>query len=559
MTRPAFPFRVWNTLKGSVVDFEPLDKADAQRENRIPRVRMYVCGPTVYDDAHLGHARCYITWDVLYRFLCFSGYDVIYVRNITDVDDKILARAKERGETPAKLAERNYQSFRADMTALNVHSPTHEPKATDYIAEMQLGIQTLLDKQAAYTTEDGSVYFRVAAKPDYGKLKFTTDEPTNLHQHLDDLKAGARVEMEEGKESPLDFALWKAVDIVDPDGWESPWPNKASGKGWGRPGWHMECSAMNHALFGEQIDIHAGGADLIFPHHENEIAQSEAWTGKKPFSRYWLHNGFVNVSGTKMSKSLGNFSTIKTILNRYSANAIRYFLLTNGYRMPVDFNDEALQSAQKWLETREKSLIHSQKKLGLEAPALESLLIHSVSELQALCEATPTTDILDEFLTLIRWMNDDMNTSQALASLNKVMARLRQETIALPENEPSSASRDVLILTFRCTLSMWCLLGFDLQCILNEKKEINATSVTLPDSAIQQLYGEITGQSASSQSVSLTLLTELLILRKQAKAEKNWSQADAIRQQLGTLDFKIFDHKDGSSALEKDGQEIVRH
>lgn len=568
MTMPTFPLRVWNTLKNALVDFEPLDNASAQREKRDPRVRMYVCGPTVYDDAHLGHARCYITWDVLFRFLRFSGYDVTYVRNITDVDDKILARAKERGEAPATLAERNYQSFQADMKALNILPPTQEPKATAYIGEMLQGIQALIDKQAAYATEDGSVYFRVATKADYGKLKFTTDDVTGLRQHLDDLKAGARVEMEPGKESPLDFALWKAAAADDPNGWESPWPDKTQSKttGWGRPGWHMECSAMNHAIFGEQIDIHAGGADLIFPHHENEIAQSEAWTGKTPFSQYWLHNGFVNVSGAKMSKSLGNFSTIKTVLNRYSANAIRYFLLTNGYRMPVDFNDEALQSAQKWLETREKSLLQAKKALQLDAPAIEGLLIPSLKELQALGENdTPAqSDALEEFVNLVRWMSEDINTSQALASLNKTMARLKQETAALIEKTSDAATakalpeQDALTWTLRCTLSMWCLLGFDLNGVLNEASADAAIDIALPDDDIRTLYATISGQAVAPDTASLNLLGELLSLRKQAKADKNWAQADAIRQQLAALDFKILDNKDGTSVLEKAGHEVVR-
>ena len=307
--------RLYNTLPGQTEIFEPLE---------AEKVRLYVCGPTVYDDAHLGHASCYITWDVLYRFLKFLGYDVTYARNVTDVDDKILKRAAELNVSPHEVARKNYESFTADMAALNCLPPDQEPFATGHIPQMITAIQALIDKNAAYVTPEGTVYFRVSAKDNYGALS---------KKPLDDLKSGARVEVDPHKESPLDFALWKHVseeEQAKPDhAYESPW-------GKGRPGWHIECSAMNHAIFGKQIDIHAGGADLVFPHHENEIAQSECWldlSGKTPndrFAKYWMHNGFVNVSGEKMSKSLGNFSTVKKVLERYDANTIRYFLLTNG-------------------------------------------------------------------------------------------------------------------------------------------------------------------------------------------------------------------------------------
>jgi cysteinyl-tRNA synthetase len=267
--------QLFNTLTGKLEPFVPLDPAGK-------KVKMYVCGPTVYDDAHLGHARCYITWDVLYRFLKFLGYDVTYVRNVTDVDDKILNRAKERGESPAEVAEQNYRSFTQDMRALNVLPPDGEPRATQYIPQMIEAIQALVEKGAAYVTPEGTVYFRVEAKPDYGKLS---------KKPLDDLRAGARVEVDPYKESPLDFALWKHVSAKEQaqpgHSFDSPW-------GKGRPGWHIECSAMNFACLGSQIDIHAGGADLIFPHHENEIAQTEAWLNlsgdeNSRFAKYWMH------------------------------------------------------------------------------------------------------------------------------------------------------------------------------------------------------------------------------------------------------------------------------
>jgi cysteinyl-tRNA synthetase len=508
--------KLHNTLTGKLEPFIPLDSAGKQ-------VKLYVCGPTVYDDAHLGHARCYITWDVLYRFLKFVGYDVKYVRNVTDVDDKILNRAKERGETPAELAERNYQSFTEDMKALNVLPPDEEPRATDYIPHMLAGIQALLEKGTAYRTADGSVYFRVSAKADYGKLKFGTRNAEALKQHLDDLKSGARVEVDEGKESPLDFALWKAVSLTDPNAWESPWPAENSFKGWGRPGWHMECSAMNHAVFGDQIDIHAGGADLIFPHHENEIAQSEAWSALKGddeqsrFAKYWLHNGFVNVSGEKMSKSLGNFSTIKKVLERYDANTIRYFLLTNHYRMPVDFNDEALQACKDWMVRIRRKLIQFNINLSdilktIDSPSKQALLS-------------------GEFcLALSR----DLNTAQALSELNRLFKGFSEESL-----KNKKLLQSIAVMMF--------VMGFDLNYFCS--KQVDVKSECHPsDNLIAEGFAVFTN----------TLLEEKIRLRRTAKAEKNWAEADRLRNEIMAQGYQLLDNKDGTTTVEKDGLEIVR-
>lgn len=531
MAEQANGLRLFNTLQGQVEPFAPLDP-DGKRVN------MYVCGPTVYDDAHLGHARCYITWDVLYRFLTFLGYDVKYVRNVTDVDDKILNRAKERGETPAELAERNYQSFTEDMAALNVLPPDEEPRATQYIRQMLDGIQTLIAKGAAYATPDGSVYFRVVAKPDYGKLKYATQDTALLKKHLDDLKAGARVEVEEGKESPLDFALWKAVPLDDPNGWESPWPpTQETSKGWGRPGWHMECSAMNHAVFGEQIDIHAGGADLIFPHHENEIAQSEAWTGQQPFSKYWLHNGFVNVSGEKMSKSLGNFSTIKKVLARYDANTIRYFLLTNHYRMPVDFNDEALQAAENWVDKTFGKL----KKLNITREELNKVLFKTAAEVKALEQGLNLED--SHFSEFLHLMEVDLNTAQGLAILNRTFTKMQ---LANAQGDYARAME-----LFQRVVNMMNVLGFSFESLFE--------GVSLPAAEIHSLYVELAGhQTNSAEQAPETMLEEIVTMRREAKASKNWAQADAIRKQLTDIGLQILDNKDGTTTVEKDGLEIVR-
>ena len=509
--KPHKGLRVFNTLNGGVEEFVPCDSDGKQ-------VRMYVCGPTVYDDAHLGHARCYITWDVLYRFLKFLGYDVKYVRNVTDVDDKILNRAKERGETPAALAEWNYISFTQDMTALNVLPPDAEPRATQYISHMLDGITTLIAKGAAYAAVDGSVYFRVSAKKDYGKLS---------QKPLDDLKSVARVEADPNKESPLDFALWKAVPLNDANGWVSPWPANGESKGWGRPGWHMECSAMNHAVFGDQIDIHAGGADLIFPHHENEIAQSEAWTDHTPFSKYWMHNGFVNVSGSKMSKSLGNFATIKTLLERYDANTIRYFLLNNRYRMPVDFTDEALQAAENWVVKAKRALNEARTTLGLDLAAVQQLVCASFSALFAL----PHSGDKPNFVSLCNAMMEDLNTPKALDKLNDTLGHLRGAALIKGSISGTPVVAD-LPSAFQMAVSMLDLLGFDLALFFNEA----SAKADLPLDEIQQL----------------------IAARKQAKADKNWPQADAIRNQITEMGLKILDNKDGTTSVEKDGLEVAR-
>lgn len=294
-------------------------------------VRMYVCGPTVYDLSHIGHARSAVAFDVIYRYLRYKGYGVTYVRNYTDIDDKIINRANQEGTSTEEIAERYIKAFDEDMKALGVELPTHRPKATETIPEMITLIQTLIDKGYAYVM-DGDVYYSVRSFPSYGHLS---------GKDIEELEAGARVEVDERKKDPLDFALWKGSKPGEP-WWESPW-------GKGRPGWHIECSAMSQRFLGETLDIHGGGKDLIFPHHENEIAQSEATTGK-PFVRYWLHNGFVNIEKEKMSKSLGNILTIRDTLKNYSAEAVRLFLLSSHYRSPIDYSQDALRDATAELD-----------------------------------------------------------------------------------------------------------------------------------------------------------------------------------------------------------------
>ena len=310
---------ITNSLTRTKEEFVPLTPG---------RVRMYVCGMTVYDLCHLGHARVFVVFDMVTRWLRASGYDVEYVRNITDIDDKIIKRAAENGETPAALTERFIAAMHEDERALGVLPPDHEPRATHYVAQMRSMIETLIGNGLAYPAPNGDVYYSVRGFPSYGRLS---------GKSLDELRAGERVEVDPNKRDPMDFVLWKAAKPGEP-AWESPW-------GPGRPGWHIECSAMSADLLGQHFDIHGGGQDLQFPHHENEIAQSEGANGCT-FVNYWLHNGFVRVDNEKMSKSLGNFFTIREVLAKYDPEVVRFFILRAHYRSPLNYSDAHLDDAK---------------------------------------------------------------------------------------------------------------------------------------------------------------------------------------------------------------------
>ena len=318
--------KVYNTLSKKKEDFVPLEEG---------KVRMYVCGPTVYDLIHIGNARPMIVFDTMRRYMEHRGYEVNFVSNFTDVDDKIIKKANEEGEDPSVISERYIAECKKDMEALHVKPATTHPKATCEIDGMIEMIQTLIDKGHAYVAKDGTVYFKTRSFPGYGKLS---------HKNLDDLRSGERsllVSGEEQKEDPLDFVLWKPKKEGEPF-WESPWCE-------GRPGWHIECSVMSKKYLGEEIDIHAGGEDLIFPHHENEIAQSEAANGK-PFAKYWMHNGFLNIDNKKMGKSLGNFFTVRDIGEKYDLQVLRFFMLSAHYRSPLNFSAELMEAAKNGLE-----------------------------------------------------------------------------------------------------------------------------------------------------------------------------------------------------------------
>ena len=370
---------ITNTMTGRKEEFKPL-------EDRT--VKMYVCGPTVYDHAHIGHARSAVVFDVIRRWLEYRGYRVIYVRNYTDVDDKIIKRSKEEGISWKEVAEKYIASYEEDMKALNVKEPTYKPRVTEHIREIVEMIDGLIEKGYAYEA-GGDVYFSVKKFPEYGKLS---------KRNVEELRAGARIEPGENKKDPLDFALWKKSKEEEP-GWESPW-------GIGRPGWHIECSVMSMKYLGETMDIHGGGLDLIFPHHENEIAQSEAYTGKT-FARFWVHNGFVMVNKEKMSKSLGNFFTIKEILERFSPDVLRLFLLSTHYRSPIDFSFERLEESERAL----KRLLNFLDSL----PTVESL--ETVEEEG---EPVPVSQFRELFESA---MDNDFNTAKALGALFELVKR----------------------------------------------------------------------------------------------------------------------------------------
>jgi len=360
--------KIHNTISGQKEEFIPMGDT----------VTMYVCGVTPYDNSHFGHAMSYTFFDVIRRYLKYSDYKLKYVQNITDIEDKIIMRANQRGMSTTELAEKYTASYLEDMQALNIMPADITPRATQEIPKILEVIQGLVDKGYAYRTPDGSVYFRVTKDEDYGKLS---------HRTLDSMLAGARVEVGEQKENPMDFALWKASKPGEP-AWDSPW-------GKGRPGWHIECTAMSMKYLGEQIDIHGGGQDLIFPHHENEIAQSESFTGKVPFVRYWMHNGFLQIGQEKMSKSLGNFLTIKEVLAKHSPDAIRVFILSSHYRSPLSFTWEGLEGAEKGVERLARAT-HRENPGNASGKALDA-----APYIQSFREA----------------MDDDFNTAKAMGIL----------------------------------------------------------------------------------------------------------------------------------------------
>jgi cysteinyl-tRNA synthetase len=396
--------RIYNTLTRELESFSPLQAG---------HVRMYVCGMTVYDLCHLGHARSMIAFDVVQRWLKATGHQVTYVRNVTDIDDKIIQRALSNGESIRALTTRMIEALHQDADALGIERPTHEPRATDHVPQMLGLIQTLEDRGLAYRSPNGDVNYSVRAFPGYGKLS---------GKSLDELNAGERVAVESGKKDPLDFVLWKAAKADEPE--EVKW---AAPFGAGRPGWHIECSAMSCHLLGTTFDIHGGGADLQFPHHENEIAQSEGASGQ-PLARYWMHNGFINVDNEKMSKSLGNFFTIRDVLQSYDAETVRFFVVRSHYRSPLNYSDVHLDDARaalKRLYTALQSVTPSQPHIDWAQP-------HAARFQQAMNEDFGTPEAVAVLFDLASEVNKtrDPQLAGLLRALGGVLGLLQQDPTA---------------------------------------------------------------------------------------------------------------------------------
>lgn len=432
------------------------------------KVGMYVCGVTVYDYCHLGHARTYTAVDVIIKYLRWRGYEVNYVRNITDIDDKIIKRANENGEDFSAVTERFIQAMHEDFSALQISKPNHEPRATDYIAQMITLIEKIIEHQQAYVGSNGDVYFDVRRFSSYGCLS---------HHDIEQLESGARVEVSEVKRDPLDFVLWKLAKPGEP-WWDSPW-------GKGRPGWHIECSAMSMDLLGKQFDIHAGGRDLIFPHHENEIAQSEAASQNK-FVNVWIHAGFLQIEKEKMSKSLGNFITIRDALREHEPEVLRYFLMTSHYRSPLIYAADALLQAKQ-------------------------ALTRFYTALRFLPAAQPAADTLFEKQFIIA-MDDDFNTPIALSvlfDLTHEIQRMRDKDLQL------AASYGALLKYLGSVLGM---LQAD------------------PETFFQ-----------ASKTLDVSEINALIAARQQARIDKNWAEADRIRDELAKHQISIEDGPNGTT------------
>jgi cysteinyl-tRNA synthetase len=459
--------RLYNTLTRKKEEFHTLEPNT---------VKMYVCGVTVYNDAHVGHAMSAIVFDIIRRYLEYRGYNVRHVMNYTDVDDKIINRAKQLNEDPLKLSQRYIEDYANDLENLNVLPATSNPQVSKTMPLIIEFIQGLIQKEAAYAASNGDVYFSVTGIKEYGKLS---------GRKLEDMQAGARIEVGEAKDHPMDFALWKAAKPGEIS-WESPW-------GKGRPGWHIECSAMNLAELGEQIDIHGGGNDLIFPHHENEIAQTESYTGKQ-FARYWIHNGMLQLGGEKMSKSLGNIVSIKDFLKTRDADVMRMLVLMGSYRAPLIFNDETQDAAEKSLE-RIKSALRpaSPSAKGLPSGTAAELLTQAESTKQSFTAA----------------MDDDFNSPLALAALYELVK-------AINTARDSGATDDQLAPAQKTLRELTGVLGLQLK--------------------------EKTGSSEAEAQV-IALIAE----RNEARKQKQWARSDQIRDQLKEMGVTIEDSKDGTT------------
>ena len=464
--------RLYNTLSRQKEDFIPLKPNE---------VRMYVCGPTVYDVCHLGHARSFIAFDVIRRWFIYKGYKVTYIQNITDIDDKMINRANELGITVNDLAKKFIKEYFTDVDSLNIGRADFHPRATEHIKEIIELVKDLEEKKYAYEVE-GDVFFDVSRFKNYGKLS---------HQNIEELKIGARVEIDKRKRDAIDFALWKKAKRGEPH-WESPW-------GKGRPGWHIECSAMSMKYLGNTFDIHAGGSDLIFPHHENEIAQSEAHTNQK-FVKYWMHNGYLCLDNKKMSKSLGNIMKVRDIRRKYSGEVIRYFILSAHYRSPLDFNEKQLKQAQSSLQRLQNTIynvgyILKQNKFTDTKGNVEKIILAKKNEVEK---------------KFVEAMDDDFNTPVALSQL----------------------------FTFNKVVNIY----------LTSPGLKNKTALKSINKCYQVLAGEILGilgEDNKREYIEGKEIKELLDERELARKEKNWNKADKIRNKLKEKGILLEDTQEG--------------
>jgi cysteinyl-tRNA synthetase len=476
--------KLYNTLSGKKEDFVPVTP---------DQVKMYVCGITVYDHCHIGHARSSIIFDIMRRYLSWRGFKVTFVKNFTDIDDKIINRAKQEGIAWNEVAEKYIAEYYKDMDQLGVSRADIEPKATEHIQEIIDITRGLVEKGYAYAS-DGDVYFQVEKFNDYGKLS---------KRELDDMMAGARVDVNERKRNPMDFALWKASKEGEPS-WDSPW-------GPGRPGWHIECSAMSRKHLGDTFDIHGGGADLTFPHHENEIAQSEAFTGR-PFARYWVHNGFITVDKEKMSKSLGNFFTIKEILGKFDAEPVRFFLLSTHYRSPIEFSDEQLREAESSIDRYYTTALrmrdflgqdHSKEKAGADEKAFEEALSRS----------------RDRFTEA---MDDDFNTALAIGNIFEFIRVLNKYL----DGKPSGQKAKDLVSKAQDALKE---IGSALNIFSRTPEEWNSALMGF-----------------KCKDVTEEFILSKIEERQKARETKDWAAADAIRRELDEKGIILEDKKEGT-------------
>lgn len=489
--------KVYNTLTRRKEDFVPLQAG---------KVGFYICGPTVYNDIHIGNARTFLSFDVIRRYLEYSGFDVTYVQNLTDVDDKIINRANEEGRTAAEVAAQYSQAFIEIMQVLGVEEPSVRPRATEEIAAMIALIERLIDSEHAYVVE-GDVYFAVRSFPRYGCLS---------GRNIDELKAGARVEVGEKKRDPLDFALWKAAKPGEPS-WDSPW-------GQGRPGWHIECSAMSGRYLGSPFDIHAGGEDLIFPHHENEIAQSEA-CAPGGFARYWLHGGMLTIDKEKMSKSEGNFLLLKDVLEYVRPQALRLLMLQTHYRSPFDYSPERLDEATAALERIEGALGHV--RWELEASQDEPVI------------QAPLEVVENARRHFTEYMDDDFNTAGAVAVVFELISTINQ-ILAQPNRD--AAGRASLLQLSSTATELLAVLGIGIHKSHNLEEDISREEA--------QALVALAGQLAVYQGADAAeALQALVAARTDARAAKNWALADAIRDGLAVSGLAIEDTPQGTRVM----------